>query len=140
MGNKVFGQNLMESQQGAKFKDQLLTFAISLVWLVNGLFCKVLGFVPRHEQIVGRILGDSNAPILTQLIGVSETIMAFWVLSRFRSRLNAILQMFLVAFMNILEFVLVPDLLLWGRYNALFAILFIGLVYCNEFVLNKSGK
>ncbi|EMS33047.1 hypothetical protein C943_00324 [Mariniradius saccharolyticus AK6] len=48
--------------------------------------------------------------------------------------------MFLVAIMNILEFVLVPDLLLWGRYNALFALLFIGLVYYNEFVLNNGEK
>lgn len=130
----------MAPRQGTKLRDHLLTAAISFVWLVNGFFCKVLGLVPRHEQIVGRILGDSNAPLLTQLIGVSETIMAFWVLTRFRSRLNAIIQIFLVAIMNILEFVLVPDLLLWGRYNALFALLFIGLVYYNEFVLNKSGK
>jgi len=40
--------------------------------------------------------------------------------------------------MNTLEFILVPDLLLWGRLNSLFALLFISLVYYNEFVLNKK--
>jgi len=39
--------------------------------------------------------------------------------------------------MNSLEFILAPDLLLWGRFNALFAFLFIlGIVY-NEFYLRK---
>ena len=44
----------------------------------------------------------------------------------------------IVATMNGMEFILVPDLLLWGRFNSIFALLFIGLVYYNEFVLNKQ--
>ncbi|WP_245705453.1 hypothetical protein [Chitinophaga filiformis] len=44
--------------------------------------------------------------------------MAVWILSGIKSRLNAILQMVVVAAMNIPEFFLVPDLLLWGRLNA----------------------
>ncbi len=38
---------------------QLLTYAIASVWLVNGLFCKVLNWVPRHQFIVARILGKN---------------------------------------------------------------------------------
>lgn len=114
---------------------KVITCFIALVWLINGLVCKVLHLVPRHEQIVARILGASYARSLTLAIGISEIGMAIWVLSGYRSRWNAILQMLIVATMNTLEFILVPDLLLWGRCNALFAGMFILLIYYNEFKL-----
>ena len=120
--------------------NKFLTYAIAAVWLVNGLFSKVLNFVPRHEQIVGRILDDQYSRLLIVLIGFSEILMAIWILTKFKSRLNAIAQIAIVATMNILEFILVPDLLLWGRLNIVFAFIFIGLVYYNEFVLNKKLK
>jgi len=117
---------------------KILTFCIATVWIVNGLFCKVLNLVPRHEQIVARILGDDHARVLTLLIGLSEIGMALWILSRYKSRLNAITQISIVGIMNTLEFILVPDLLLWGKLNSLFAIVFILVVYLNEFYLNKN--
>ena len=40
--------------------------------------------------------------------------------------------------MNILEFILVPDLLLFGRFNAAFATVFILVVYANEFVFHND--
>ena len=98
----------------------------------------MLNLVPRHEQIVARILGDDYSRPLTILIGLSEIIMAIWFLSKIKSKLNAVVQISVVATMNILEFILVPDLLLLGRLNSLFALLFIGLVYYNEFVLTKK--
>jgi uncharacterized membrane protein YphA (DoxX/SURF4 family) len=115
----------------------LLTYLIAAVWLVNGLFCKVLNLVNRHEQIVGRILGDDYARPLTFLIGLSEVGMAVWIVSRIKTRMNAVVQMVIVATMNLLEFILVPDLLLWGSLNSLFAFLFILVVYYHEFVLAK---
>ncbi|MFK7906103.1 MAG: DoxX-like family protein [Chitinophagales bacterium] len=117
---------------------RLLTYLIATVWIVNGLFCKLLNLVPRHQDIVAHILGEEYAPILTSLIGVAEIVMAVWILSRIWSRFNAITQILIVLTMNILEFLLVPDLLLWGKANFVFALLFISLVYFNEFVLNKS--
>jgi uncharacterized membrane protein YphA (DoxX/SURF4 family) len=116
---------------------KILTYAIAFVWIANGLFCKVLNFVPRHEMIVGSILGDTYATILTKAIGLSEICMAIWVLSGIKSRLCAWAQIIIVATMNILEFILVPDLLLWGRFNSVFAFLFILLVYYTEFVVKK---
>lgn len=116
----------------------LLLYFISLVWLVNGLVCKVLGLVPRHEQIVSRILGNDHAPVLTVTIGLSEIVMAIWILSGFKRRTCAIVQMVVIGSMNILEFMLARDLLLWGGYNSLFAFLFILLIYRNEFHLAKK--
>ncbi len=121
-------------------KKNTLTYFIAFVWLANGLFCKVLNLVPRHSEIVGRILGNEFAHGLTFLIGIGEIVMTIWVLSRFKSKLNAIVQMFLVGIMNVIEFLLVPDLLLWGRFNALFAAFFILLVYYNEFIFLTEKK
>ncbi|MEZ4795220.1 MAG: DoxX-like family protein [Flavobacteriaceae bacterium] len=119
-------------------KNTLLTWCIAAVWVINGLFCKVLHLVPRHEAIVSRILGAEHSKTFTVLIGISEVFMAFWIVSRFKSKLNTMVQIMVVLFMNVLEFIFVPDLLLWGRWNALFALLFVLVVYYNEFVLNKK--
>ena len=102
------------------------------------MFCKVLNLVPRHQQIVASILGDSYARPLTILIGISEIVMAVWVLSRYKSKFNSIAQIIVIATMNTLEFILVPDLLLWGKFNSLFALLLITIIYFNEFHLNKK--
>ena len=109
---------------------KLLLYLAATVWLVNGLACKVLHLVPRHEQIVARILGNEYARPLTIGIGLSEIAMALWIVSGIKPRLNAIAQMVIVATMNILEFMLVPDLLLWGKLNSVFAVFFMLLVFC----------
>ena len=117
---------------------KFLTYCIATIWIANGLICKVLNLVPRHQQIVARILGNEHSRLLTIVIGCSEIVMAFWILSQIKTRLNAIAQIVIVATMNTLEFILVPDLLLWGRLNALFAFLFIVIVYLNEYYFNKK--
>lgn len=106
-----------------------------MVWLVNGLYCKVLNQVPRHEEIVASILGETMSRPLTLLIGLSEIVMAIWIISRYQSKLNAIAQISIILLMNVLEFLLVPQLLLWGAYNFVFATIFAGLIYYTEFVL-----
>lgn len=112
---------------------QGLRIAIGLVWLVNGLLCKVLNLVPRHEAIVSRILGDAYATEITKLIGLSEIGMAVWVWSGLFRKVNAWLQIALVGTMNVLETWLTPDLLLWGPWNLVFALAFIGVVAWTAF-------
>ncbi len=114
---------------------RFLVYATATVWLVSGLLAKVLGLVPRHQEIVARILGPDHAGVLTRLIGLGEIGVAAWILSRLAPRWCAAVQIGLVLVMNALEAVLAPDLLLWGRWNAGFAVLFAGLVYYSEFVL-----
>lgn len=109
------------------------TLFIAAVWIINGLFCKVLNLVPRHQEIVERILSNNHSKTFTILIGVSEIIMAIWILSGYKAKLNAITQIIIVAIMNILELILAPDLLLWGKFNSIFALLFIILVYHTNF-------
>ena len=109
-----------------------LNLLLGLVWLAMGLGCKVLGLVPRHREIVARILGDEVAPGLAVAIGVGEIGIALWILSGIRPRLCAIVQVVLVAGMNVLEFLLARDLLLFGAGNALAAAVFIAMVLWTE--------
>lgn len=118
---------------------KILTILISLVWLINGLYAKVLGFVPRHQEIVARILGSEISFIAVKVIGVLEICMFVWVISRKFSRLAAIMQIVIVLTMNILEFILVPDLLLFGRMNIIIAIVFVSIIYVNEFIIKPKA-
>lgn len=119
--------------------NKILTIGIGLIWLANGLLCKVLNLVPRHQKIVANILGDGFAKPLTISIGVLEIFMAVWIFSGYKSRVNAMLQMLIIGVMNILEFALVPELLLWGKYNIVFALLLICVIFYNEFHLKKTN-
>ena len=118
--------------------QNLITYFLATVWIANGLLCKVLNLVPRHQEIVERILDIENGRLLTFYIGFAEIGMAIWILSGIRSRLNAVIQIIIIAIMNTLEFLLAPDLLLWGKANALFAFMFILLIFYKEFYLNKT--
>lgn len=85
------------------------------------------------------MLGNEHARLLTIVIGSSEIFMAIWILSNIRSRLYAMAQILIIATMNTLEFILVPDLLLWGKVNAIFAFILILVIYFNEFYFNKKS-
>ncbi len=112
-----------------------LTYFFAAVWIGFGLFCKVLGLVPRQREIVARILRGTHATALTRAIGIAEVGMAIWIISGIHPRLNAITQIVLVATMNVVEYSRARDLLLFGRANAIVAALFILLIFYKEFFL-----
>lgn len=118
---------------------KILTILISLVWLINGLFAKVLGFVPRHQDIVARILGSEISFVAVKVIGALEICMFIWIISRKFSRLAAVMQIIIVMTMNVMEFILVPDLLLFGRMNIIIALVFVCVVYVNEFIIKPKS-
>ncbi|UAY51982.1 DoxX-like family protein [Ferruginibacter albus] len=110
---------------------KIITIFIALVWFINGAICKLLNYVPRHQKIVARILGEQHAGLFTIFIGAAEIIMAFWIISGRYIQLNCWTQIIIIAIMNILEFFMASDLLLWKRFNLVFAFLFILLIYFN---------
>ncbi|WP_336517920.1 DoxX-like family protein [Pollutibacter soli] len=122
------------------FLYRFLQMLIGSIWLINGLFCKVFNLVPRHEQIVATILGKQSSREHTIAIGLAETAMAIWIFSGKLSRLNSILQMIVIGTMNILEFILLPELLLWGKWNFFFALMLILVIFVNEFYLKKKSQ
>ena len=106
--------------------------ALAILWLINGFYCKLLHLVPRHEAIVARILGSSHSGILTSAIGILEIGMAAWILSLRFHRLCAIVQAAAIASMNVIEFFLARDLLLFGPINSLLAAGLIVVIFLNE--------
>jgi len=117
-----------------------MDLVLAAVWIVMGLYCKVLGQVPRHELIVGEILGTEIAIWLTPLIGLGEVCLGIWIATGYYRKLSASLQIVLVITMNILEFTIAVEHLLWGPLNMIFALLFCGLVYWNAFTLNQTAN
>lgn len=124
----------------SKVVYQIIVLFSAIVWLVNGLYCKILNRVPRHQQIVEHILQIGNGRVLVVLIGIAEVIMSIWVISRWRHKLCTSIQMLVVIVMNIMEYLLAPQLLLWGRMNIVFAFCFVILLYCNEFIVYKEAS
>jgi GGDEF domain-containing protein len=118
--------------------QRVINYCIAAIWLINGLYCKVLNQVPRHQQIVARIAGDEYAAILTPAIGASEILMSVWIISRIRHKLNAMVQILIIAIMNFIEFIYAKDLLLWGSWNSVFALMLILIIYFNEFKLSGN--
>ncbi|HEX7847624.1 MAG TPA: DoxX-like family protein [Chitinophagaceae bacterium] len=116
-----------------QFKPNLLHYFFAVVWIINGLLCKVFNLVPRHKEIVDRILHTEYTSSIVLAIGIAEIGMAGWVLSGIQRRICSLIQIIIIAVMNTLEFFLAPDLLLWGQVNALFALMLILLIYVNEF-------
>ncbi len=117
----------------------LLHWGIALVWLINGLYCKVLNLVPRHRLIVGEILGNEHAALLTTTIGITEILMVVWILSKIQPKWCAIVQIATIATMNVIEFTMVPHLLLFGKGNILLAAILIVCIY-THYLLSTSPK
>ena len=123
----------------SKYLNLALNVAFALVWFINGFICKILNVVSRHEKIVARILGDEYySTVETKIIGGLEVLMFIWILSGIKSRWCAITQAIVIAAMNIIEFIIAPDLLLFGRMNIVFAACFILGILANEFLLKRN--
>jgi hypothetical protein len=84
--------------------------------------------VPRHREIVARILGEEHSLLLTRMIGIGEVFMAVWILSGIRWKWSCAAQIAAVVMMNVIEFILAPNLLLFGRFNSLVALAYIMVV------------
>ncbi len=84
-------------------------FAIAGIWLYQGLWCKVLGRVPRHREVMASspVFGGSSKQFAI-LLGWWEVALACWVLSGSYARAAAITQICLLVVMN-------TGGLLWAR-------------------------
>ena len=99
------------------------------VWIFHGLWSKVLGQIPRHEGIVGRVLGDSAAAPATIIIGLGEIALGIWVFSGWFRRSCATLQTVALVAMNTLEILLARDLLISAPGMVALNLFFLGVVW-----------
>lgn len=82
--------------------ERLIRLAIALVWLYQGLWCKVLGGAPRHEAVIAAapFIGPATARAAMVAIGLVECGLALWVVSGWRMRWAALAQTALLVGMN----------------------------------------
>jgi DoxX-like family/Uncharacterized conserved protein (COG2071) len=90
-------------------------FVVAGVWLIHGLYNKLLGGSPRHLAIVQSVPGFAGAAGSRVLVGVGilEVAIAVWVLSRRAPRLCAATQTIALLTMNVVELTYARPLLLW---------------------------
>ena len=90
----------------------LLGLGIGSVWIFHGLCSKILGLIPRHQMIVGRVLGENWAGPATVGVGVMEILLGIWAMSGRQRPACALVQTLVIAGMNTLEIWLARDLLI----------------------------
>jgi len=85
------------------------------VWLVHGLYNKVLHGSPRHLAIVQSVPGLSGSAGEHALvaIGGAEIAIAVWVVSGWFPHVCAAVQTVLLLSMNVVELTVAPQFLLW---------------------------
>ena len=94
---------------------KLIRLSIAMVWFYQGLWCKVLGGVPRQEAVISTvpIIGAAEVRVALLALGLVECGLAVWVLSGQRMRQAATVQTVLLAAMNsgglICAWHLIPD-------------------------------
>ena len=83
-------------------EPKLIRASIALVWLYEGLWCKLLGGVPRHAEVIAAVpfLGPAAARAALIILGLAECCIAAWVLSGRRMRQAAFVQTVLLVAMN----------------------------------------
>ena len=116
-----------------------LRLGIGLVWLLFGLLFKTLGAVPRHRQIVARVVGESAAGAVTQLVALAEICLGLWMVSGYWLVPCVAAQTLLIVAMNGCELRYARDLLLSPVGMVCANLLFLGLVRRDEFVELAGG-
>jgi len=81
---------------------KLIRLSVAMVWFYQGLWCKVLGGVPRQEAVISTVpfMGAAEVRIALMVLGLVECGLAVWVLSGQRMRQAATVQTALLAAMN----------------------------------------
>lgn len=107
------------------------------VWVFHGLYSKLLDGVPRHGQIIERILGGDIANTARINIGIAEILLGLWAWSGRYRIANATVQTLAIISMNILEIMFAPDLLISAPGMLVLNLAFLAMVWW--WALAKKG-
>lgn len=80
----------------------LIQVAVALVWLYEGLWCKVLGGSHHELEVVEAAppFGTRHAALFLRALGVLECVLAVWVLSGWQPLPAAVVQTGLLVSLN----------------------------------------
>ncbi len=86
----------------ATVNQELIRTSIALVWLYQGLWCKVLGGSPHHQAVIAAVpfIGAAASHVVLIVLGLIECGVAAWVLSGRQLRKAAMAQTALLVAMN----------------------------------------
>lgn len=89
----------------------LIRIAVAGVWLYEGLWCKLLRGEPRELEVVKAVprYGERFGVPFLMALGVTEVVIAIWVLSGFEPLLCALVQTVLLVSLN-------ANGLIWSRH------------------------
>jgi len=102
---------------------------IATLWLFHGIHSKIFNGIPRHRQIVAKILGAHHAKTATIFIGLLETLVGIWVLSDWQRPACALVQTLALVSMNALEICYARELLVSAIGMLLLNTMFLALVW-----------
>ena len=98
-----------------RVNPKLIRFAIAMVWIYQGLWCKVAAGVPHHLAVISAVpfIGPIAGRAALKLLGLVECGVGIWVLGGWQMRRAAMAQTALLAAMNagglIWAWRLIPD-------------------------------
>jgi hypothetical protein len=102
---------------------------IGSVWVFHGFYSKILNRIPRHQLIVGKILGAANAGMTTKAIGSLEVLLGVWAYTGWQPVGCALVQTTAIVAMNTLEIFLAKELLISALGMVLLNMGFLSLVW-----------
>ena len=120
-------------------RSRVVTYGIALLWVMFAILGKLFPITPTHREIVARVFGEALSGPLLIFIGLGEICVAGWVLSGIGRRWCGWFQIVAVVMMNCIELSIASDILLWGKLNGFFALLFVLLVYSNLVANPQEG-
>ena len=89
-----------------------LRLGVAFVWFLFGLLFKALDAVPRHRQIVARVVGEKRGGAVLWLVALAEIGLGAWMLVGRALPLCMAAQTMMIVAMNTLELRYARDLLL----------------------------
>ena len=94
---------------------QLAALAVAAVWLVHGLYNKLLHGSPRHLAIVQSVpgLAGTRGERVLMAVGVFELLVAIWIVTGWAALVCAAVQTVVLLSMNVVELRFARGLLLW---------------------------
>jgi DoxX-like protein len=80
----------------------LIHFSVAAVWLYEGLWCKLLQGEPHQLEVVEAAaqFTPASGRLFLNLLGIIESVIAFWVLSGLTPVLCASVQTLLLVILN----------------------------------------
>lgn len=100
-----------------------------MVWVFHGLYSKLLEGIPRHRQIVERVLGEELAGTALVLVALGEIALGLWMMSGRWRIACALVQTLALLAMNTLEIALARDLLISAPGMLFLNVLFLTAVW-----------